>query len=297
MRLSSAVGVTSYVHKVIDIDVEGLPSGDGDREALVEELRWIYGRDSAIDWLDNGPARDYPIMIKAAHDALAAADVLDEVSVVVLAYSMPDLQVERLLGGFVSSLFRGALTFCVAEQDVAGPFTALRLAHEQLLVQGGSALVLALEQSTLPTTAFRVPEKDGAVAIILGHRSIGRPIHELVVARRSSAASRFAGGVLKGAGRAGYQIVGSEVGMPYEHGARAASVARADSRSASTGVWEVVAARWDSVRSATQLVVQERSERLGYDCVLVLGARVDDRPTKSACLKNRDCIMSTDPSS
>ncbi|KFD44257.1 hypothetical protein IU11_04040 [Cellulosimicrobium sp. MM] len=117
-----------------------MPVGDGTRRSVAEDLRYVYGEDQPTDWLEDGPGRDYPTMIRAARAALGGHGLLDDVRLVVLVVTTPDLQHERLLGGFVADLFDGGpSTFCVTEQGLAGPFTALRLAGE-LLADGGSGV-------------------------------------------------------------------------------------------------------------------------------------------------------------
>ncbi|MEK8227041.1 hypothetical protein NKG05_14645 [Oerskovia sp. M15] len=110
---------------------------DSGSSAPGETLRWIYGGEAGDRWLDEGTGLDYPTMIRAAHRALGEAGALDDVRVVVLAVAVPDLQHERLLGGFVAQLFGDVpFAFAVSDQGSAGPFTALRLAHEQLVGTG-----------------------------------------------------------------------------------------------------------------------------------------------------------------
>ncbi|MTG90812.1 hypothetical protein GJV82_17990, partial [Cellulosimicrobium sp. BIT-GX5] len=180
------------VRAVVDVPVDDLvPVGEGTRRSVAEDLRYVYGEGQPTDWLDAGPGRDYPTMIRAARAALAERGLLDDVRLVVLVVTTPDLQHERLLGGFVADLFDGRpYTFCVTEQGLAGPFTALRLAHEELrhggpagTGLGGSALVLVLEQCTLPPAPVRVPARDRVVALVVGHDGPGRPVEALTVAR------------------------------------------------------------------------------------------------------------------
>ena len=178
-------GAVLRVRGVVDVPVDDLvPVGDGTRRSVAEDLRYVYGEDQPTDWLETGPGRDYPTMIRAARSALAERGLLDDVRLVVLVVTTPDLQHERLLGGFVADLFDDRpYTFCVTEQGLAGPFTALRLAHEELahggpqgVGLGGDALVLVLEQCTLPPTATRVPARDRVVALVVGHDGTGRPV-------------------------------------------------------------------------------------------------------------------------
>ncbi|MFH6689603.1 hypothetical protein QVL82_12325, partial [Cellulosimicrobium funkei] len=186
------------VRAVVDVPVDDLaPVGDGMRRSVAEDLRYVYGEDQPTDWLEDGPGRDYPTMIRAARAALDGRGLLDDVRLVVLVVTTPDLQHERLLGGFVADLFDGGpSTFCVTEQGLAGPFTALRLARELLADGGpgvgpagrpgdagraGTAVVLVLEQCTLPPTATRDPARDGVVALVVARDGAGRPVEDLSV--------------------------------------------------------------------------------------------------------------------
>ena len=200
LRGSGPRGDGLRVRAVVDVPGDDLaPVGDGTRRSVAEDLRYVYGEDQPTDWLEDGPGRDYPTMIRAARAALGGRGLLDDVRLVVLVVTTPDLQHERLLGGFVADLFDGGpFTFCVTEQGLAGPFTALRLAGELLAdggpgvgsdggsgdgARGGSAVVLVLEQCTLPPTTTRVPARDRVVALVVGRDGAGRPVEELSVVR------------------------------------------------------------------------------------------------------------------
>ncbi|MCB7135522.1 hypothetical protein [Cellulosimicrobium marinum] len=295
----SADGAPLRVAHVVDVPVDDLaPAGDGPRQAVAEDLRWVYGTDVPTDWLADGPGRDYPTMIRTARDALAARGALGDVRVVVLAVTTPDLQHERLLGGFVSDLFADRpFTFSVTEQGVAGPFTALRLAHEQLVMTGGSALVLVLEQCTLPDPGtVRLPARDRVVALVVGHGVAGRPVEELTVRRAprgdvAAAVARATAEYARHPGErtpdgasgpvgapTGLRVLGAEVdpaddGDDSPDGVGPTSVVRADPGAATTGVWEVLAAR-EADAPDVPLVVHERCHGLGYRCTLRLGPRV-----------------------
>lgn len=54
------------VRAVVDVPVDDLaPVGDGTRRSVAEDLRYVYGEDQPTDWLEDGPGRDYPTMIRA----------------------------------------------------------------------------------------------------------------------------------------------------------------------------------------------------------------------------------------
>ncbi|MEV8030273.1 hypothetical protein [Cellulosimicrobium funkei] len=288
---------------VVDVPVDDLaPVGDGTRRSVAEDLRYVYGEDQPTDWLEDGPGRDYPTMIRAARAALGGRGLLDDVRLVVLVVTTPDLQHERLLGGFVADLFDGGpSTFCVTEQGLAGPFTALRLAGELLAdggsgvgshggpgvgsgggpgdaASGGTAVVLVLEQCTLPPTETRVPARDRVVALVVARDGAGRPVEDLSVARasrgsrpvrpgapaRSSDAPREAGPDVRRV------VLGVDVDpadVPLLDGD---VVRHADPGAAATGVWEVLA---DDDALDAPVVLHERCVELGYRCSLALGPR------------------------
>lgn len=285
------------VRAVVDVPVDDLaPVGDGTRRSVAEDLRYVYGEDQPTDWLEDGPGRDYPTMIRAARAALGGRGLLDDVRLVVLVVTTPDLQHERLLGGFVADLFDGGpFTFCVTEQGLAGPFTALRLAGELLAdgglvggpgvgsvggsgdaARGGTAVVLVLEQCTLPPTETRVPARDRVVALVVGRDGAGRPVEELSVVRAPRGPRPAGRGASAGASDAPREM-GSDVRRvvlgvdvdPADVPVLDGDVVRhADPGAAATGVWEVLA---DDDAPDAPVVLHERCVELGYRCSLALG--------------------------
>ncbi|MCR1983599.1 hypothetical protein NSA53_15300 [Cellulosimicrobium cellulans] len=281
----------------MDVPVDDLaPVGDGTRRSVAEDLRYVYGEDQPTDWLEDGPGRDYPTMIRAARAALGGRGLLDDVRLVVLVVTTPDLQHERLLGGFVADLFDGGpFTFCVTEQGLAGPFTALRLAGELLAdgglvggpgvgsvggsgdaARGGTAVVLVLEQCTLPPTETRVPARDRVVALVVGRDGAGRPVEELSVVRAPRGPRPAGRGASAGASDAPREM-GSDVRRvvlgvdvdPADVPVLDGDVVRhADPGAAATGVWEVLA---DDDAPDAPVVLHERCVELGYRCSLALG--------------------------
>ena len=298
-------GAVLRVRGVVDVPVDDLvPVGDGTRRSVAEDLRYVYGEDQPTDWLETGPGRDYPTMIRAARSALAERGLLDDVRLVVLVVTTPDLQHERLLGGFVADLFDDRpYTFCVTEQGLAGPFTALRLAHEELAHGGpqgvgleGDALVLVLEQCTLPPTATRVPARDRVVALVVGHDGAGRPVEALSVARapRGPRPAAEAHDVAQEPGReaspdARRVVLGVDVDPGEVPDTDGVVVLHADPGAAATGVWEVLAA-CDDVPDAP-VVLHERCLELGYRCSLVLGPRAVAATSPDADDLSREAVL------
>ncbi|MFJ4230921.1 hypothetical protein [Cellulosimicrobium cellulans] len=298
-------GAVLRVRGVVDVPVDDLvPVGDGTRRSVAEDLRYVYGEGQPTDWLETGPGRDYPTMIRAARSALAERGLLDDVRLVVLVVSTPDLQHERLLGGFVADLFDDRpYTFCVTEQGLAGPFTALRLAHEELAHGGpqgvgleGDALVLVLEQCTLPPTATRVPARDRVVALVVGHDGSGRPVEALSVARapRGPRPAAEAHDVAPEPGReaspdARRVVLGVDVDPGEVPDTDGVVVLHADPGAAATGVWEVLAA-CDDVPDAP-VVLHERCLELGYRCSLVLGPRAVAATSPDADDLSREAVL------
>ncbi|WP_171467180.1 hypothetical protein [Cellulosimicrobium sp. 72-3] len=287
------------VRAVVDVPVDDLaPVGDGTRRSVAEDLRYVYGEDQPTDWLEDGPGRDYPTMIRAARAALGGRSLLDDVRLVVLVVTTPDLQHERLLGGFVADLFDGGpSTFCVTEQGLAGPFTALRLAGELLAdggsgvgpvggpgvgsgdaASGGTAVVLVLEQCTLPPAETRVPARDRVVALVVARDGAGRPVEGLSVARaprgpRPAGRGAPAGSsdAPRGAGPDVRRVVLGVDVDPADVPLLDGDVVRhADPGAAATGVWEVLA---DDDAPDAPVVLHERCVELGYRCSLALGPR------------------------
>ncbi|WP_156186408.1 hypothetical protein [Cellulosimicrobium funkei] len=298
-------GAVLRVRGVVDVPVDDLvPVGDGTRRSVAEDLRYVYGEGQPTDWLETGPGRDYPTMIRAARSALAERGLLDDVRLVVLVVTTPDLQHERLLGGFVADLFDDRpYTFCVTEQGLAGPFTALRLAHEELAHGGpqgvgleGDALVLVLEQCTLPPTATRVPARDRVVALVVGHDGAGRPVEALSVARapRGPRPAAEAHDVAQEPGReaspdARRVVLGVDVDPGEVPDTDGVIVLHADPGAAATGVWEVLAA-CDDVPDAP-VVLHERCLELGYRCSLVLGPRAVAATSPDADDLSREAVL------
>ncbi len=287
------------VRAVVDVPVDDLvPVGDGTRRSVAEDLRYVYGEDQPTDWLEVGPGRDYPTMIRAARAALGGRGLLDDVRLVVLVVTTPDLQHERLLGGFVADLFDdGPSTFCVTEQGLAGPFTALRLAGELLSDGGpgvgpvggpgvgsgdagraGTAVVLVLEQCTLPPTATRVPARDRVVALVVARDGAGRAVEDLSVARAARGPRPAGRGAPAGSSdvprTAGPDVRRVVLGVdvdPADVPLLDGDVVRhADPGAAATGVWEVLA---DDDAPDAPVVLHERCVELGYRCSLALGPR------------------------
>lgn len=144
-----------------------------DPQPYVDHLRALHRAagspdpTSEPDWLTGGSRVSYHDMVRVVVERLAAE--LAGVDLVITVEASPDCRHQSfpacLLG---ASLPGDPLVLGVSEQGVAGPFTALRLAHDQL--RAGlrrRALVLVVEQSTLPPGSFAGPVEDVAVALLL----------------------------------------------------------------------------------------------------------------------------------
>ncbi|MBD7952114.1 hypothetical protein [Oerskovia rustica] len=270
MRPTTVAGAPLRIPLVLDVPLaDVLP--DSGASMPGESLRWVYGDDAGDRWLDEGTGLDYPTMVRAAHRALGEAGALDDVRVVVLAVAVPDLQHERLLGGFVAHLFGDVpFAFAVTDQGSAGPFTALRLAHEQLLGTGGRAVVVALEQCTLPTDGSRRPGRDRVVVVVADHGPLGRTVGDLVV-RRVPATHPGAGSLV---------VLLDADGRPHPDGSHLA-----DPEAYSTGVWEVLARlTGDAAVDQRALLVADEDLDLRYRSELRLGP-VTDAPTGTPTLE------------
>lgn len=248
-----------------------------DREAIAGDLtpavllRHLYGEELPVAWLDEAPGVTYPHLIDAAHRALEAEGLTERIRTVVLAVATPDSQHERLLGGYTNHRFASRPNaFAVAEQGAAGPFTAIAIAAHALAEPTAApddrALVLVLEQTTLPPAEGPRPVDDVAVALVLGRGEVGRPIEAVDVRRgfgplRTGDAPIVIGGL------------GAEPAPATTADAAPAELVRPERPSVAAGVWTALARvsqRADAPAAAIE--VHETDHRLGYRCALRLGA-------------------------
>jgi hypothetical protein len=101
---------------------------------------------------------------------------LDPVDVVIIAHATPDLDPRVSAGASSAHRFDGEpLVFTVMDQACSVAFTAIRLAGEYVRRHSyRRALVLVLDQSTLPYESAEVLGGDAAVALHLGFDPGGR---------------------------------------------------------------------------------------------------------------------------
>ncbi|MFF9158689.1 hypothetical protein ACF081_00395 [Streptomyces longwoodensis] len=145
----------------------------GDPQPYVDHLRALHRAAGtpdptvALDWLTGGARVSYHDMARVVVERLGAE--LAGVDLVVTVDASPDCRHQSFPACLLAAVLPGdPLVLGISEQGVAGPFTALRLAHDQL--RAGlrrRALVLVVEQSTLPPGSFAGPVEDVAVALLL----------------------------------------------------------------------------------------------------------------------------------
>ncbi|WP_141208956.1 hypothetical protein [Streptomyces griseorubiginosus] len=147
----------------------------GDPQPYVDHLRALHRAAGSPDptvelaWLTEGARVSYHDMVRVVVERMRAR--LDDVDLVVTVDASPDCRHQSFPACLLGAALPGdPLVLGISEQGVAGPFTALRLAHDQL--RAGlrrRALVLVVEQSTLPPGSFAGPVQDVAVALLLGN--------------------------------------------------------------------------------------------------------------------------------
>ncbi|MFI1002541.1 hypothetical protein ACIP10_26380 [Streptomyces galbus] len=145
----------------------------GDPQPYVDHLRALHRAAGTpdptveLDWLTGGARVSYHDMVRVVVERLGAE--LAGVDLVVTVDASPDCRHQSFPACLLAAALPGdPLVLGISEQGVAGPFTALRLAHDQL--RAGlrrRALVLVVEQSTLPPGSFAGPVEDVAVALLL----------------------------------------------------------------------------------------------------------------------------------
>jgi hypothetical protein len=108
--------------------------------------------------------------------AAAMLTGLDPVDVVIIAHATPDLDPRVSAGAGASHRFAGKpLVFAVMDQACSAAFTAIRLAGEYVRRHSyRRALVLVLDQSTVPYESAEVLDGDAAVALHFGFEPGGR---------------------------------------------------------------------------------------------------------------------------
>lgn len=142
------------------------------------DLVTAYGRDR--EWAALGGARATSYTSMAAGVLAALAPRVGRLDHIVLAHATPDIDCWTSVGCYLAERAPGGpLVFCVSDQGVAAPFTALRMAGELArdTPAAGRSMVLVLDQRTVPWPVERpelVPERDTAVALILRPAPPGR---------------------------------------------------------------------------------------------------------------------------
>ncbi|MHC3455195.1 beta-ketoacyl-[acyl-carrier-protein] synthase family protein [Streptomyces prasinus] len=243
------------------------PPGHRDQRPYVDHMRALHRAAGAPDptedlgWLTGGPGVSYHDMVRVVVERLG--DDLAGIDLVVTVDVGPDCRHQSFPACLLGAALPGdPLVLGISEQGVAGPFTALRIAHDQL--RAGlrrRALVLVLEQSTLPPDSPGRPREDVAVALLLGDGTgprLGRPEVD-VVGRAVDAVPR--------------QKAPHAVGPPRVSGPAPAPVAAP--RRPGAGVWPALAHLMEHSggrpRTADgRLVIAERDPVLPYACRVTL---------------------------
>ncbi|MFH8800940.1 hypothetical protein ACH4F6_15285 [Streptomyces sp. NPDC017936] len=241
--------------------------GPRDQRPYVDHVRALHRAAGAPDptedlgWLTGGSGVSYHDMVRVVVERLA--DDLAGVDLVVTVDAGPDCRHQSFPACLLGAALPGdPLVLGISEQGVAGPFTALRIAHDQL--RAGlrrRALVLVLEQSTLPPGSPGRPPEDVAVALLLGDGAgprLERPEVD-VVGRVADAVPR--------------REALHAVGRPRASGPAPAPEAAV--HRPCTGVWLALAHLMEHSGGRPQpadgrLVVAERDPVLPYACRLTL---------------------------
>ncbi|BAJ32348.1 MULTISPECIES: hypothetical protein [Kitasatospora] len=171
------------LERVLSVPLDGeraaFAADSPEAERTLRETRAVYGPAAGRDWLDRSSRLTFPTLVRAARTALGP---LPEVDLALTAAATPDCRTDGFPGALLGHLLGGHPTVLgITEQGTAGPFTALRIAAGRIRAgDARRALVLLLEQSTLPAEpGFVRPERDAAVALLLGPgpgRELGAPV-------------------------------------------------------------------------------------------------------------------------
>lgn len=158
--------------RIASLDLGGSaprPPGSADEVRFRRSMEAIHGALPAHRWPPFGPGVDFHAMAEAV--AARMSPWTDGLDLIVTVSASPDCLIPSRPGCLLSwRLARCAHVVGLVDQGVAGPFTALRIAHDR--VRSGrshKALVVVLEQSTLPAVPMAVrPTHDVAVAMVIG---------------------------------------------------------------------------------------------------------------------------------
>ena len=248
------------------------PPAPEDMRPFLNHMESLYGRFDDLSWLTGGSLVNYHDMVRTVVQELGPA--LADVDLVITVDGSPDCQHQSFPGALLTELLPGdPLMMGISEQGVAGPFTALRVAHQQLRSGGARrALVLVMEQSTLPPDDAAVcPVRDVAVALLLGpDGTVGLDAPTLTVTRTGPAAWPDTD--------AGSVVVGAAVPDPPE----GVPVRRAEPDHPCAGVWLALADLLAAEPPAGRVLVVDRDPVRPYQCAITLTVPAPVRPAPPA---------------
>ncbi|WDZ83422.1 hypothetical protein [Micromonospora cathayae] len=261
-----------------------------ERKPFVDHMESLYGPLDDLSWLTEGARVSYHDMVRTVVDDLGPA--LTDVDLVVTVDATPDCRHQSFPGALLTELLPGdPLMMGVTEQGVAGPFTALRIAHQQLRAgQARRALILVMEQSTLPPGGTR-PAHDVAVALLLGpDGTVAVDAPTLVVTRTGPGPADLSTAARPGADlptedRAGADLPEVDLivaGAGPESVPAGVPVRHAPTGHPCAGVWLALADLLaDPHRPAGRVLVTDRDPVLPYRCAVTLTLPAD-RPETPA---------------
>ncbi|MEY9870941.1 hypothetical protein ABH931_000395 [Streptacidiphilus sp. MAP12-33] len=243
--------MNARVEQILILPVDTLPGHGPDTRMMREYAeRAAFFEPGAEEgsWLARGRGVTFEEMVELAAKAVDPAEPVDLAVTVAATADCGDMGYP---GSLLGHLLPGRPTVLgLADQGVAGPFTAVRVAADRIARgDAGRAVVLVLEQCRVPSEVR--PARDRAVLVVLGGR--GTHAVEAVEVRR---------GAFDGPPR--HRLVTSARGeIPGDEGA--------------TGVWAALAERWPDL-AGTSVTVRAREEGLGYGCRLDLAASLPGEP-------------------
>lgn len=237
------------------------PCDPDDRTYLLDRMKALYGDFTDVSWLTDGPMVSYHDMVRTIVAELGAELVGVDLAITVDA--SPDCRHQSFPGPVLSHVLSGdPIMLGVSEQGVAGPFTALRIAHRYLRSGAATrALILIMEQSTLPPDDAAVrPVRDVAVALLLGPQgTIGLDVPTVAVTRSGVAAAMetdvdllVAGTGLADQADLGVPVRWAEPGHPC------------------AGVWLALAELLDTRPGGGRVLVADRDPVLPYRCAVTV---------------------------
>ncbi|GAA0362262.1 hypothetical protein GCM10009541_00670 [Micromonospora gifhornensis] len=243
----------TFTHPVI-------PCDPADRANLRDRMEKLYGDFTDVSWLTDGPMVSYHDMVRTVVQELGPE--LVDVDLAITVDASPDCRHQSFPGPVLSHLLPGdPIMLGVSEQGVAGPYTALRIAHQYLRSGAATrALILIMEQSTLPPDDAAVrPVRDVAVALLLGPEGTVELDLPTVAVTRAEAAGALTNEVdLVVAGAA---LADLPTGVP---------VRRAEPGHPCAGVWLALAELLDSRPDGGRVLVADRDPVLPYRCAVTV---------------------------